>query len=165
MEDTEQVTAGANAPANDVQDWQAEAAKWKAQAEANASKAAAFDAQEEAAKTEMQKLMDAKAAAEQTAALATQQLLRSEVARAKNVPAELLVGDSKEQLEASAKALLDFQATFVPTAPTSHGQGKVGDPPAGQPEQLTRASLAGMTPEQIMEAKTAGQLNSLLGIK
>lgn len=30
--------------------------------------------------------------------------------------------------------------------------------------QLTRADLAGMTPERIEEARTGGQLNSLLGI-
>lgn len=60
-------------------------------------------------KTEQQKAVDRAEAAERSAAEANAKLLRLEVAAAKKVPAELvefLSGDTKEEIEAKADALL-----------------------------------------------------------
>ena len=93
------------------------------------AKAEQFDALEEKNKTELQKALDRAASAEALAAEATKVSLRSEVAAAKNVPASLLSGSTKEELEAAADALLAFRgeqvpgpkAPFVPAA--TPGQG------------------------------------------
>jgi hypothetical protein len=93
------------------------------------AKAEQYDALEERNKTELQKALDRAAAAEALAAEATKVSLRSEVAAAKNVPASLLSGSTKEELEAAADALLAFRgeqttgpkAPFVPAV--TPGQG------------------------------------------
>jgi len=90
-------------------DWKAETEKWKGlarQHEANSKKLLAI---EESQKTEAQKLADAKTAAEKDATDARTELLRTQVAYSKNLPAELagrLAGSTKEELEKDADALL-----------------------------------------------------------
>lgn len=93
------------------------------------AKAEQYDALEEQNKTELQKALDRAAAAEALAAEAAKVSLRSEVAAAKNVPASLLSGSTKEELDAAADALLAFRgeqapgpkAPFVPAV--TPGQG------------------------------------------
>lgn len=70
----------------------------------------------ESQKTEAQKQQDALAAAEKRAADAELQVLRAQVAEAASdpskgitIPASLLSGSTKEELEASAKALIQFR--------------------------------------------------------
>lgn len=150
----------------------AEAAKWKAlarkheeQAKANADKAKRLDALEEANKSELEKVLARAEAAEKAAAEATLKALRADVATAKGVPAALLSGSTQEELEAAADALLAFKGTAAPPkAPSADGQGPVGTP-IGGPEQLSRADLVGMSPEDITKAKAEGRLDVLLGIK
>ena len=150
-----------------VQKLRQEAAKYHTEAKANADAAQRLAEYEEAQKTEAQKLADRLAAAEQKALAAELKALRSDIAQAKGVPAGLLTGSTEEELTASADALLAFRGEAVkpPAAPSSAGQGNVGKPLGNGATQLTRGDLAGMTPEAIVQAKSEGRLNDILGIK
>lgn len=118
-------------------------------------------------KSEVEKLQARLAAAEKSATEATLKALRADVAQAKGVPAGLLSGATEEELNASADALLAFrgETAKVPAAPSAAGQGNVGKPVSTGNAQLTRADLAGMSPEAIVQAKAEGRLNALLGIQ
>ena len=113
-----------------VQKLRQEAAKYRTEAKANADAAQRLAEYEEAQKTEAQKLADRLAAAEQKALAAELKALRSDIAQAKGVPAGLLTGSTEEELNASADALLAFRGEAVkpPAAPSSAGQGNVGQP-------------------------------------
>jgi len=71
--------------------------------------AAKFAEFEESQKTEAQKTADRLAAAEKRAAELEAKAARAEVAAAKGVPASLLTGNTVEELEASADALIAFK--------------------------------------------------------
>lgn len=123
-------------PGDDVEKLKAEIAKWKANSrknetekKANAEKARLFDELQEAQKTETQKLADAKAAAERDAAAAKLEVARVTVAAAKGVPAALLSGTTKEEMEASADALLAW-AGKRDESNLDLGQGDRGAPAA-----------------------------------
>jgi hypothetical protein len=73
------------------------------------AKAARLDEIEEANKTELQKYQDRVAALESENGELKSTSLRSTVASDKGVPAALLSGSTKEELEASADALLEFK--------------------------------------------------------
>ena len=73
------------------------------------AKADQFAQWEEAQKTEAQKTADRLAAAEKRAAELEVKALRAEVAASKGVPAELLTGSTKQELEAAADALIEFK--------------------------------------------------------
>lgn len=73
---------------------------------AKAAKLAEF---EESQKSEAEKVAERLAAAEKRAAELESQVARAEVAAAKGVPAELLTGSTREELEASADALIAFK--------------------------------------------------------
>lgn len=117
------VTPTPSAPATDVPtpepveiDWKAEARKHEARAKENAAKAKANEGAaqrlaeiEEANKTEVEKAAARADAAEKRAAELEAKSLRSDVALEKGVPAALLSGSSKEELEASADALIAFR--------------------------------------------------------
>ncbi|WP_405373409.1 MULTISPECIES: hypothetical protein [unclassified Microbacterium] len=115
---------GADAPqetAPQETDWKAEARKWETRAKENLTAAKANEAAaqrlaefEESQKTEAQKLQDRLAAAEQRAAEVELRALRAEVAADKGIPAALLSGSTKEELEASATALIEFKG-ITPT--------------------------------------------------
>jgi hypothetical protein len=122
---------------------------------------------QDANKSENEKLLERIAAAEKAASETTEKLtaseqraLRSEVALAKGVPAELLTGTTQEELEASATTLLAFKGT--PVKPDMGGGTRGGDIGDGK-KQLT--SVEGMTTEEIVQAKAAGLLNDLLAGK
>lgn len=147
-------------------DWQAEAEKWKAfarkhedSAKANADKASRFDEFEEANKTEMQKAADRATAAEAKVAEFESRTLRAEVAASKGIPAALLSGSTKEELEASADALLAFRGEK--TKPDFGGGDRGGDVTA-KGKQLYQSDLSGMTPQAIEAARIAGQLDNLM---
>ncbi len=141
-----------------------ESAKYRTEAKANADAAKKLAEIEESQKTEQQKLADKLAATERRAQEAELRATRAEVARAKGVPAELLVGASEDELAASADALLAFRGAVspAPVAPNAFGQGKVGEPVGTAVKQLTRADLQSMTPEQIVDARKAGSLSDLM---
>ena len=151
---------------------QDELAKWKEMsrknetaAKANAEKAKAFDAAEEANKTETQKLTDRLTAAEARASEVESRALRAEVAAAKGIPAALLVGKTQEELEASADALLTFRGE---KPKPDFGGGDRGDDITKAAAQLTRADLDRMTKAKdhdgIVAAQDAGRFDALLGI-
>lgn len=152
-------------------DWKAEAEKWKAlsrqnedRAKANADKAKRFDAIEEQSKSEMQKLLEAKEAAERRAAAAETASLKARIAATKGVDVDLLTGTTQEEITASADRLLAWRRPVTPPASTSSADaGQRGDNVAG-PRQLTREDLKAMTPEQINKARRDGQLNQIMGV-
>lgn len=117
-------------------------------------------------KSEVEKLQAKLAAAEKSATEATLRALRADVAQAKGVPAGLLAGVTEDELNASADALIAFRGEGAkpPAAPSANGQGNVGKPVSTGVQQLTRADLAGMTADQINQAKAEGRFNTLLGI-
>lgn len=150
-----------------VQKLRQEAAKYRTEAKANADAAKRLAEIEEANKTEAQKLADKLAAAESKAQEAELRALRSDVSRAKGVPAELLSGTTEDELNAAADRLLAFrgEAPKPPVAPRGDWQGKVGEPIGNNVAQLSREDVKGMTPDAIVKAKAEGRLNDLLGIK
>ena len=133
-------------------------------AKANADKAKRFDAIEEQSKSEMQKLLEAKEAAEKRAAAAETASLKARIAATKGVDVDLLTGTTQEEITASADRLLAWRGPVTPPASTSSADaGQRGDNVAG-PRQLTREDLKTMTPEQINKARRDGQLNQIMGV-
>lgn len=161
----------AQAPQETEVDWKAEAEKWKAlsrqnedRAKANADKAKRLDAIEEQSKSEMQKLLEAKEAAEKRAAAAETASLKARIAASKGVDVDLLTGTTQEEITASADRLLAWRGPTTPPASTSSADaGQRGDNVAG-PRQLTREDLKAMTPAQINKARRDGQLNQIMGV-
>lgn len=125
-------------------------------------KAGRLDELEEANKTELQKALERADAAEKAAETAEAARLRASIAARHGVPEALLTGSTEEQLEAAATALLSFKGT-TPSAPSSDGQGRTGDPVSNSVKQLTREDIKSYTAEQIDAAEKAGQLDTLLG--
>jgi hypothetical protein len=110
-------------------DWQAEARKWEkrskenlATAKANETAAKRLAELEESQKTEAQKAQERLDAAEKRAVELELKATRAEVAAAKGVPVELLNGGTREELEASADALIQFKGA-KPNGPVIPGQG------------------------------------------
>lgn len=102
-------------------DWKAEARKWESRAKENLSAAKANEGAakrlaeiEEAQKTEAQKAQERLEAAERRAAELELKATRAEVAAAKGIPTELLTGSTREELEASADALIAFKGDPQP---------------------------------------------------
>lgn len=128
-------------------DWKAKSREWEKRAKENKAAADRLAELEESQKTEAQKLADRLAAAEQRAAAAETKVERARIAAEKGVPADLLVGDTTEALEAFADQLVAFrgEAQKLPVAPPATGQGRVGVPiaPADIDTQITEAQRAG----------------------
>lgn len=116
-------------PPKDGTDWKAEAKKWEAYARTNLEKAKAYDAQQEAA----QKAADEAKSLEQKVADLTGQFnaaqaenVRMKVAAEKGVPAELLQGQTEDQMREFADKLAAFRQSGVPaTAPVIPNDGNV----------------------------------------
>lgn len=171
----EAVTPPAETPTPDAdtappaKDWQAEAEKWKAlsrkheeQSKSNADKARQYDEFTEAQKSELEKALDdaQKAAARAEAAEARE--LRAEVAADKGVPRNLLSGNTREEMEASADELLAFRGPTTPAPPVDFGGGKRGEDVGSKVSQLTRDDMKRMTPEEIVQAQSDGRFADLL---
>lgn len=124
-----------------------EAAEWRVKAQEGKAATTKLAELEESQKSEAQKLADRLAAAEQRATAAESKAERSRIAAEKGVPADLLVGDTTEALEAFADSLLAFRGEPVrkPVAPPATGQGRVGEPvtPSDIDTQITEAQRAG----------------------
>lgn len=155
-------------------DWKADAEKWKAlsrkneeAAKANAAAAKKLAELEEADKSEIEKAQARAEAAEKELTSSRVEALRNAVALEKKLTpsqAKRLIGSTKEELEADADELLaDLKNTSPPSAPTSDGQGKTGEP-VGQVKQITtRDELSSMTREEKLAAYRDGRLKSLTG--
>ena len=154
----------------DSPDLAAEAEKWKAlarkneqRAKENADKAKRFDEFEESQKTEQQKLIERAEKAERALAAAESGRLRASIAAKHGVPEALLSGSTEEELEEAAIALLTFKGT-PPSAPSSEGQGKQGDPISNQVKQITSLDeLSKLSPAEVNQARREGRLEKLLG--
>lgn len=104
--------------------------------EALKAKAAKFDEIEEANKSEFDKLTEQYAALrkehEQLVHENERKAWASEVSKEKGVPASVLRGDTKEELEAHAQAILDSGLSHFPSIPD---KGEV------RPDTITRESI------------------------
>ena len=110
-------------------------------------KAAKLDEAEQASKTELQRAQEAAQAAEKRAQEAEAKVTRAEVAEAKGVPASVLRGTTKEELEAHADevlAALKEAATSAvsPKAPPPSANGAPINKPAGDSGDWLRDSLS-----------------------
>jgi uncharacterized protein (DUF3084 family) len=130
------------APAQD-KDWKAEAEKikaearkWETRAKENSKAAERLAELEDAQKSAEQKAAERLAAAEAKAAELEGRALRLEVAAEKGVPADLLTGATREDLEAAADKLIAFRGEQKP-APISASLSKVGSGEARKPEPAT----------------------------
>lgn len=103
-----------------------ENAKYRTLAKENAAAAAKLAEIEEASKTEAQKQAEQLQKLQQENAQLKADQVKAQVAEAKGVPARLLVGATREQLEASADELLAFKGQ---TPPPDFGAGNRGDTP------------------------------------
>ena len=82
---------------------------------------------EEANKTEAEKNAERLAAAEAKATELESRALRSEVAASKGVPSNLLTGSTREELESSADALLEFRGEQKAPSPSSNALKRVNN--------------------------------------
>lgn len=100
------------------------------------AKAAQFDAAQEAGKTELQKANEKAAKLQEQLDTLTKantlRELRSKVAAATGVPAELLSGDTEEACTAQAQAILKFAQ---PGYPSVRDGGEVRNKPTGSTRQ------------------------------
>lgn len=157
-------------PAAEVEKWRSLARKHEARAKENATAAQRLAEIEEASKSEAQKAAEAaqRTAKERDDAMAEAARLRAAVkfglteedlAHLDGIPAERV--ESIAEWVASRAP-----APKLPAAPPATGQGDVGKPIGdGKPDQLSRADIAGMSPDEINAARAAGRLNVLLGIQ
>jgi hypothetical protein len=154
-----------------VEKWKALARKNEARAKENADKAQRLDALEEASKTEQQKLADAADLARKEAAETAVELAKLRAAVKHGLSdddLDLLGTGTVEEIEARAERLaarLKGAAVPTPSAPSSEGQGRQGQPVSAGVKQLTREDIKRMTPQQIVAAQDAGQFDDLLGVK
>lgn len=156
--DVEQPTAAdetTEATAEEVKDWEAEAAKWRelarkheTRAKANADAAKRVKEMEDAEKSELTRAQEAAQSAAERAVAAEAKALRYEVAADKQVPSRLmkfLVGTTKEELEASADELIE--ALKPDTGASDKGAGKpkealrAGAAPTAEPEKSIKDVL------------------------
>ena len=151
-------------------DWEAEARKWKelsrkneSRMKENAEKARLYDEAQEQGKSELQKAQEAAAKAEARAAAMEAEAMRSKVAAATGVDADLLSGSSEEELRASAERLLAWRGAQVPKGAPATDAGVRGDEIRAA-RQLTREDLKKMSPAEIIKARQNGQLNNIMGI-
>lgn len=112
-----------------LENLKAEVEKWKNfsrkhEDNAKANKAAADELQriKDLQKTAEEKAAEELSVAKAAAKEATERLLRYEVAAAKNVPAALLSGSTKEELEAAADALQNWRGAQAENQPQSTKQ-------------------------------------------
>lgn len=166
-------------------DWKSEAEKWKSlarkhetNAKSNADAARRLAELEAANQTETEKAVSEAEQRGRSAALADfgQRIAAAEIKAALTgvVPDPSAIvedlnlgkyvtdtGDVDQEAVTALRAKYETFATKPPVADLKQGQ----PPGAAKPGQLTRADLAGMTPDQINAARAEGRLNDLLGIK
>ena len=177
----EPTTSETAAPEPD-KDWEAEALKWKALARkhenANASSLKELEQLRTAQMSDSEKAI---AEAEKRGREAALKELRADMARAKlqaqaagkvaDVEALLEVVDVSRFLkedgidEEAIAATIERLTKVAPAQPAPPKFGSVELGPQGdRPRQLGEADLSRMTPEQIVEARSKGQLDDLLGV-
>lgn len=163
-------------------DWEAEAAKWKAMARKHENaNASALKELEQLRTAQMSDSEKALAEAEKRGRDAALKEMRADMARAKlqaqaagkvaDVEALLEVVDVNRFLkedgidEEAIAATIERLTKVAPAQPAPPKFGSVELGPQGdRPRQVSEAELARMTPEQIVEARSQGRLDDLLGV-
>lgn len=119
---------------------------------------------EDAKKSEAERLADQLQQFKTEAATAKAEALRLRIAAESGLPADLhefLVGDDEEAVREQAKKLLAATNTAADPRRPAPDPTQGAKPGTGD-GQLTKADLARMTPQQIVEAQTAGRLDDLM---
>jgi len=126
-------------PAHPAQepDWKAESRKWEARAKENKTALDELTGKFTAADTERTQLAEKLQTYEQEQQRAA---LLSEVAAAKGVPASVLRGSTKEELEAHADTLAEL---IKPSAPVIPGQERTPDKVQDSPDREFARKLFG----------------------
>lgn len=125
----------------EVDKWKALSRKNEAQAKANADKAAKYDEllkEQEAAKSDLDKLNERIADLEADTAKKDAQLLKARISSETGVPADLLTGATADELTESAKRINEFAAT---KAPQGYPADKGG---AGAAHKQSKAEILAM---------------------
>lgn len=180
--DPEPSTDPVDPPTDPVDPPQSDPTDWKAMARKHErEKKAIRDELEELRRTQMtdaeKAIAEAKAAGRTEALTETGKILAAAEFRSAAAEAGLKIADVAEFIDSARfvnddgtvdtegiTAAVERFASIAPPAvkqPTADPQGG----PPSTPGQLTRADLARMTPDQIVEAKAAGRLNDVLGVK
>lgn len=108
-------------------DWKAEARKWEARAKSNKAKADKWDEREEADKSELERMTERAQAAEKKVSefehAAEVRRWAAEVSEETKVPASVLRGESKEEMQAHAKAILGSGLSVYGSVPDAGERG------------------------------------------
>lgn len=138
---------GTQTDTDDVAKWKALARKHEAQAKANADAAKRLQEIEDAGKTEQERLSEQLAIAAKERDEAAGKLTRYEVAADKSLPQNavaLLTGSTREEIEASADALLELlqsKGTPKPVGSLGNNSGNSGGSPAQEFASFLNAQL------------------------
>jgi len=138
----------------------------RAAEKAAAEAAAKVKQYEDAQKSEAERLAAKVAELEAVAARATAEAARQRIVNETGIPADLadlITGDSEDVMRATAERLKAYIPPAPKFGPVDTGPKNVAD--SGLPKQLTRADLAGMSPQQVEAARAAGQLADLMAGK
>jgi len=180
--DSQQVQTPPVAEAQTEKDWEAEAAKWKALSrkheDANSKNLKELEQLRAAQMSDSEKaIADAEKRGRESALVE----LRKEIAESKlraaatgkvaDVDALIEFVDANKFVTADGineEAIAETVERFSKVAPAQTQQPKFGNvelgPQGDRPRQLGEADVARMTPEQIVEARSKGQLDDLLGV-
>lgn len=145
-----EATEATEAPAQET-DWKTEARKWEARAKDNLARASENEAAakrlaelEDSQKSEIEKAIARAEQAERALQASELRALRSEVAAAKQIPVDLLTGTTKDELEASADALIAFRGEQAkPVAPYVAREGNNPKPAADERREFLNRLVAG----------------------
>lgn len=128
--------------------------KWEDRAKKNEAAAKELDEIRQSQMTEAEKAAEADKRAQEAEAKLERMALVQKVSSAKKVPADLLKGDTEEELEASADALLQFAGSIPPQIPTDQGG-------AGKTTPISKESIKEIkNPIERLKAREA--LNALV---
>lgn len=127
------VEAGAEDKAGTT-DWKREARKWEDRAKESFAELKRLREQDDASKTEMERALERITRLEEENKAKDAEILRQSVAEAKGVPADLLVGSSRDDLEAHAEKILAFRGE-TPAGPYVPKAGSHPAPPQPSEER------------------------------
>lgn len=147
--------AQAQQPDGDAADWKAKSRMWEQRAKDNKAKADKWDALQEQAptveglKAEIDQMKREKQAAE---AAAAHSALLLQVSQQTGVPADLLKGDTAEEMQASAELVNAFVLQNQPGYPVDKGAGAAG-------RAVTRESIEAIKDPAVRIAARAQHLD------
>lgn len=131
QEESEKETEQEQQSEQQSDEWKALARKWEKRAKANEAKAKKWDATQKDAPTiesMAQQIEELKADAENARKQAEHQTLLTSVSQATGVPAQLLKGQTEEELTQSAQAIADYAKSTGVGFPQDKGGGAKKQP-------------------------------------